>query len=140
MPGVHKRVQSAVSKSKIRLWRGGPAAPLTRNVMGDIHEQVFVKSVASLPRRSPTGRRRGVFSRARPHIHSTFTGRKMRPALGWLVVFHLSTTQRNPIVEQRSRPGHISSIFTARLQRIGPPAVYQPEPFARKYEPPRIRQ
>ncbi len=52
----------------------------------------------------------------------------------------MSTTHRNPIVEQRSRPGHTNSSFVALLQGCAPPRIYQPEPPALKYEPPRSRQ
>ena len=51
-----------------------------------------------------------------------------------------STTQRNPIVEERSKPGQTNSIFVARFEGCGPPFTYQPEPSAPKYEPPRIRE
>lgn len=41
-----------------------------------------------------------------------------------------STTQRKPMVAQRSRPGHIIRNFSEKLAGRGPPSMYQPEPFA----------
>lgn len=41
-----------------------------------------------------------------------------------------STTQRKPMVEQRSRPGHIKRNLAAKRQGFGPPSAYQIEPRA----------
>lgn len=47
-----------------------------------------------------------------------------------------SATHRNPMVEQRSKPGHISRNFAAKRQGTGPPSAYQIEPCALNQLPP----
>ena len=51
-----------------------------------------------------------------------------------------STTQRKPIVLQRSNPGQVIRNLVAKSTGRSPPSTYQPDPWAAKYGPPRMMQ